>query len=101
MDRRNQVQVPKVVWWRRYLPDVLVTLMLLAFARPHMDVAMILPIALVALFGSWLAGGMFVLVMICTPMLVLWGWLGGDAHRRTACGVIYSLIRPWLPEHSE
>jgi hypothetical protein len=99
MNRANQVL--KVVWWRRYLPDVLVMLMLMKLMHPHTLMHTLLVFALLVLYLSWVFGGMFVLVMICTPVLVLWGWLGGDAHRRTACRVIYSLIRPWLPEHGE
>jgi len=100
MDRANQVQVPKVVWWRRYLPDVLVMLLLLIVMRPHIDAATLFVIGLLMLFWSVLAGGMVVLGG-CALLLTFWFWVGGDVHRRTACGVIYSLIRPWLPEHGE
>ena len=100
MDRANQVQVPKVVWWRRYLPDVLVMLLLLILVRPHTPMHTLLVFALLGLFWSVLAGGMVVLGG-CALLLAFWCWVGGDAHTRTACEVIYSLISRWLPEHSE
>jgi len=55
MDGRNQMQVPKVVWWRRYLPDVLVTLLVLILVRPHIDAATLFVIGLLVLFWSVLA----------------------------------------------
>ena len=100
MDRANQVQVPKVVWWRRYLPDVLVMLLLLILVRPHIDAATLFVIGLLMLFWSVLAGGMLVLAG-CALLLTFWGWVGGDTHARIACGMIFDLIRRWLPEHGE
>jgi hypothetical protein len=100
MYRRNQVQVPKVVWWRRYLPDVLVALMLMKLMHPHTPMHTLLVFALLMLYLSWQFGGMLVLGASML-MLAFWGWLGGRTHVETACELIYSLIRPWLPDHSE
>jgi len=100
MDGRNQLQVPKVVWWRRYLPDVLVMLLLVILVRPHTPVPTLLVLALLWLFWSVLCGGMAV-VALCAVLLAFWGWLGGRTHVEIACEMIFGLIRPWLPEHSE
>src|SRR5271167_4536605 len=100
MDRANQVQVAKVVWWRRYLPDVVVMLLLLILVRPHTPVHTLLVCALLCLFWSVLCGGMTV-VVLCAVLLAFWGWLGGRTHVETACEMIFGLIRRWLPEHSE
>ena len=98
--RRNQVQVLKVVWWRRYLPDVLVMLLLLILVRPHTPMHTLLVFALLMLFWSVLCGGM-AMVVLCVVLLTFWGWVGGDTHARIACGMIFDLIRTWLPDRSE
>ena len=100
MDRKNQVQVPKVVWWRRYLPDVLTMLLLLLLVKPHTPMYMLPALVLVMWFWSWLAGGMVVLGG-CALLLAFWGWLGGRTHVEIACQMIFDLIRRWLPQHSE
>jgi hypothetical protein len=80
---------------RRYLPDVVVMLLLLIIAKPHVPLDLLPVIALAMLFQSVLAGGMAVLGA-CALLLAFWGWLGGNEHKETACELALDLMSPWF-----
>jgi hypothetical protein len=80
---------------RRYLPDVVVMLLVLIIAKPHTPLWMLPTLVLVMLLQSVFAGGMFVLCM-CSLVLAFWGWLGGNEHKETACELALDLMSPWF-----
>ena len=98
-DGGTNLQVPKVVWWRRYLPDVLVMLLLLILARPHTPVpdAVGVSALLLVVLEPCCAGGMTrgsAVRQCCWHSGV--GWAVAS-HVEIACEMIFGLIRPWLP----